>query len=54
MTEVESCVTQSAKEYTITFKTTNYEYYKLMRQLAYMMMGTDRKGSKKSGGDLNV
>lgn len=47
MTEVGTCVKQGAKEYTLTIKTTNYEYYKLIRQLAYILVDSDKKGSMK-------
>lgn len=49
MTEVGTCVKQGAKEYTLTIKTTNYEFYKAMRLLGYLMSEQDKKGSMKRG-----
>ena len=51
MTEIDTTVKQGEKEYTLVFKTTSYEYYKIMRQLGYMMVETDRKGSMKKKGE---
>ena len=48
MTEVSTKVIQKDKTYILTFETTNYEFYKIMRQLGYLMTEQDKHGIMKN------